>query len=161
MKQTSTAQSLSDKLFLILSVSDHFDFTDVTSKKKERKTSQTKQYNTISINVKRSDGLPVRSVRITCSRSLLHVHLHRDQVLVHEKGRRHKRTNTKPSASTRDVLMICQFEVYESFAHALSHLCICIVVRFSFMIMQSLPFRFMSTLAHQFRATGVISQFLG
>ena len=53
-------------------------------KKIERKTSQTKQYNTISINVKRSDGLPVRSVRITCSRSLPLVHLYRGQVLVHD-----------------------------------------------------------------------------
>ena len=80
-------------------------------KRRERKTSQTNQYKTISINVKRSDGVPVRSVRIICSRSLL--------------------------------------------------LCICIVTRFSFMIMQLLPFRFKSVLAHHFRATRVISQFLG
>ena len=47
MRQTSTAQALSDKLFLILSVSDHFDFTDVTSKKKREEdvTNETVQHH--------------------------------------------------------------------------------------------------------------------
>ena len=111
VKQTSIAQTLSDKLFLILSVLDHSDFTDVISKK--------------------------------------------------ERGRRHKRNSTKPSVSTWSALMVYKFEVYVSLARALSYLCTCIVVRFSFMIMQVLPFRFKSTLAHHFRVTGVISQFLG
>ena len=103
VKQTSTAQALSDKLFLILSVLDHSDFTEVITKK-ERKTSQTNQYKTISINV--------------------------------------------------SALMVCQFEVYVSLARALSYLCMCIVTRFSFMIMQLLPFRFKSILAHHLGPQG-------
>ena len=83
-----------------------------------------------------------------------------DVITEKERGRRHKRTSTKPSASTRSALMVCQFEVYESFVRALSYLCICIVTRFSFMIMQLLPFRFKNILAHHFRATGLTSQYL-
>ena len=78
-----------------------------------------------------------------------------------ERGRRHKRSSTKPSASTRRSLMVCQFEVYESFVRALSDLCICIVIKFSSIIMQLLPFRFKDTLAHHLDATRVINQYLG
>ena len=110
VKQTSTVQTLSDKLFLILSVLNHSDFTDVISKKN---TEEDVTNETIS------------------------------------------------SASTWSALMVYQFEVYVSLARALSYMCTGIVTRFSFMIMQLLSFRFKNILAHHFRATGVISQFLG